>query len=82
MSHDEGGEGIDEYQQELTVDVNTNNSEEAINNIIDLVSTPSIDVDITDSMEDVIIVDNDVEALFSHPGHDHESNYEYLWNYK
>jgi hypothetical protein len=75
MSHDEGGEeGIDEYQQELTVDVNTNNSEEAINNLIDLVSTPSIDVDITDSMEDVIIVDNDVEALFSQPRHDHESN--------
>ena len=74
MSHDEGGEeGIDEYQQELTVDVNTNNSEEAINNIIDLVSTPSVDVDIIDSMEDVI-VDNDVEALFSQPGHDHESN--------
>ena len=74
MSHDEGGEeGIDEYQQELAVDVNTNNSEEAINNIIDLVSTPSVDVDIIDSMEDVI-VDNDVEALFSQPGHDHESN--------
>ena len=72
MSHEGGEEGIDEYQQELNADVNTNNSEGAINNIIDLISTPSDDVDITDNME-VIIVDNAVEVLFSQPGHDHES---------
>ena len=73
MSHEGGEEGIDEYQHKLTADVNTSNSEEALNNIIDLISTPSVDVDITDNMEDAI-VDNDVEALFSQPGHDHESN--------
>ena len=72
MSYEGGEVGSDEYQQELTANVNTNYSEEAMNNTIDLISTPSVDVDMTDNMEDVV-VDNNVEALSSQAGHDDES---------
>jgi hypothetical protein len=70
----EDGEGIDEYQQELTAVVNEKNSDLAVNNTIDLTSAPSVNVDVANN-KDHDIVDNDVvEALVSQLSYDDDES--------